>query len=122
MTHIPPGSQVTVAIGRNVGGNAELSLTEWFEFREMVGQLLRDTVGPTYTAQYDGYAEWEGTVEESTTFIASGTTYPANIEHVDTGLAAIARAFGQTAIAWSYGPALMAVPAGTHAPQTVVTA
>ena len=67
-THIPVGSLVTVTIGRNVG-TTPMSDAVWAEFRNQVTTVLR-TISDDVFGPFDGYGEWEGVTEESTTFTA----------------------------------------------------
>lgn len=96
----------------------------WADFQLEVKNLLRvlpgdDTDGmATVFGPFGGTGEWEGVPEESVTFTAL-TTHPdfrpagngeltGPVEAFGDILSSIAHHYGQDAIAWSHGPALLA--------------
>lgn len=114
---IPSGSLITVTFGRNVG-TTPLTTTAWHLFKSDVRDHVttltraRETFGP-----FTGQGSWtdDGRVihEDSVTFtFISGI--PVWREHVDSILSELARDYEQDAIAWSYGPAMLARPRQTR--------
>jgi len=108
-TFVPPGSQVTVTIGRNLGSEP-MSPHDWADFQSLTTQAARDLLAPTLTfGPFTGSGEWDDVVEESAVFIFV-SHYPASVRAVESKLVAVASEFGQDAIAWSFGPNLLATP------------
>jgi len=106
-TFVPSGSQLTVTIGRNVG-STPMSDTEWDYFIRTVQGIIVDHFAPSLTfGPFYGTGEWQGVTEESAV-ITAVTHYPGSTEQFGTRLADIARTFGQDAIAWSFGPSMLA--------------
>jgi hypothetical protein len=106
-THVPVGSQVTVTIGRNVGDRPMFAF-EWNDFKRCLADLLGDVVAPTLTfGPFKGTGEWEGVAEESSVLIVI-TGRAVDPARLSGRLVHLARAFNQDAIAWSYGPNLLA--------------
>lgn len=106
-THVPVGFQVTVTIGRNVS-DKPMRYNLWADFQTAIYGLVRDHFAPSITfGPFTGLGEWEGDTEESSVLIAV-TSYPGDPAAFSERLSAIARWFGQDAVAWSYGPNLLA--------------
>lgn len=106
-SHIPPGSLLTVTIGRNVG-NRPLWSHEWREFQSAVSDAVTDLLHPSASfGPFHGTGEWEGVSEDSAVFTFL-TAYPAGVKAVDERLAQLADMYGQDAIAWSFGTARLA--------------
>lgn len=107
-THVPVGSLVTVSIGRNVG-DTPMAEGAWAEFISevslYVGGITRATAryGP-----FLGTGEWNGVAEDTATltFITGRPVAPSDLGDI---LSALSRLFNQDAIAWSYGPAFLAL-------------
>lgn len=107
--HVPPGSQVTVTIGRNIG-DTPMHRLYWEGFQDTVASAVRDLLRPTLTfGPFTGDGEWDGVTETSSVLIAV-TSYPASVDAVEARLAGIAADYDQDAIAWSFGPNLLATP------------
>lgn len=104
---IPAGSQVTVTIGRNVG-TSPLDTLLWSAFQTDVSNRVGVALGATLVfGPFIGTGEWEGVTEESAVLVfISGPAIP--VRAIDTQLKDIAGWYGQDAIAWTYGPNLLA--------------
>jgi hypothetical protein len=101
---------LTVTIGRGIG-ILPMDDVLWQEFRNTVREHLANLLRPTDVfGWFDGVGVWEGQPEESAvlTMIVGYTTRQA---HVDSVLSALAERFSQDAIAYSFGPGNLAVPA-----------
>ena len=109
-TGVPVGSQVTVTIGRNTTRGKTLFRFEWEQFILDVKAALADQVEPTATfGPFTGEGVWEGEREESAVWILIAGRH-ASISHIDEVLAKVAAIYEQEAIAWSFGPNLLAKP------------
>lgn len=119
-THVPVGSQVTVTIGRNVSTGrpdpgregapavAPMPSERWEDFTVAVAGALFDlTRYVDLFGPFTGEGEWDGVREESRAIIVL-TRYPVAPDTLTARLAELARHYGQDAIAWSYGPNILA--------------
>lgn len=108
-TFVPPGSQVTVTVGRNVGATP-MPEDEWQGLQASVRTAVADYFEPAMTfGPFVGTGEWEGIVEESAVEIFV-TKYPGSVKGFESRLSTLAEIYGQDAIAWSFGPNLLALP------------
>lgn len=103
--HVPPGSQLTVTIGRNLAHTTiPMSDSSWTQFEFDVLSLVDNYFSPTMRfGPFAGTGRWDG-VEEESLMIVVVTSYPGNIRDFERHLRGIAASFGQEGIAWSYGP------------------
>jgi hypothetical protein len=107
---VPAGSQVTVTIGRNVL-RKPLGGANWAAFQSDVKDRLSALLIPSAVfGPFIGRGEWEGVSEESSVLILL-SQYTTDRRNIDSILAGLAETYGQDAIAWSYGPNLLATPA-----------
>ena len=110
-TGVPIGSQVTVTIGRNTTDGNTLWRFEWEQFILDAKAALADQVEPTAVfGPFKGEGVWEGEREESAVWILIAGRH-ASISHIDEALGKVADIYGQDAIAWSFGPNFLAIPA-----------
>jgi hypothetical protein len=107
-THIPVGSQVTITIGRNVG-ETPMSDSEWSHFLALVDLFV---TGDAFELRadfgwFDGQGVWASQQEDSAirVFVTGKAVTP---DFVSAALSVIADVYHQDAIAWSYGPNLLA--------------
>jgi hypothetical protein len=111
-THVPVGSQVTITIGRNVG-DVPMDDAEWSHFKALVDLAVPGNLAPSLDlGWFTGHGEWTDSdghrvVEESAVrILISGKAVSPT--HWTACLSIIADVYGQDAIAWSYGPNLLA--------------
>lgn len=126
---------ITVTIGRNVHPdhhyassqfpestrNPEAPYVEqvpmrpgnWADFASRVYGLLRCLPDAHVYGPFQGTGEWEGVPEDSITYTVT-TSHPTILSDSDVAdtfgrlLGDIGQLYGQDAIAWSYGPAMLA--------------
>ena len=93
----------TVSIGQRAHEAQEpLDIGQWHEFRRLVGALLSEVVdGTVHVNGALGRGEWNGVAEVSATFVADVPQHRLNV--VRSGLAFLAKAYGQEAIALTLG-------------------
>lgn len=107
-SYVPPKSQVTVTIGRNVGSEP-MSEHDWRDFQSMITGTIRDLLAPSVSfGPFYGSGEWEGVTEESAVFTFV-SHYPASVARVTERLGKVAEMFSQDAVAWSFGLDILAV-------------
>jgi hypothetical protein len=110
-THVPVGSQLTITIGRNQAtalGTAPMAEGPWAGFKSLVSLVVVNHLAPTLDfGWFTGEGQWEGVTEESAIrVIVTGKAIAP--DRLDLLLGVIADTYGQDAIAWSYGPNLLA--------------
>lgn len=112
---VPPGSLITITIGRNTPSGAPLSDVSWRRFVRLtytqVTALLggeSKVFGPFY-----GSGEWDGVPEESATvtILVGPDATGGRVSAITGVLADLADDYAQDAVAWSYGPSILARPA-----------
>ena len=93
----------TVSIGQGAHKAQEpLDLAQWHEFRRLVGTLLSEVVdGTVHVNGALGKGEWNGVPEVSATFVADVPQHRLHV--VRSGLAFLAKAYGQECIALTLG-------------------
>ena len=100
-------STVTVSIGRNVG-NVPLSAGQWDRFRAAVAEGVNFHTSDRYVEDALSFGAWEGVEEESRTWVALLAADYDRVPELTRYLAAIARAYGQDAIAVTTGVTVLA--------------
>lgn len=111
-THVPVGSQLTVTIGRNIGTRPMYRRT-WEDFQDTVVGAIVDLTHPAHSfGPFTGDSTWTDddgfTVREESAVFTAVTGYPGAVDAIELQLSRIADAYGQDAIAWTYGPNLLA--------------
>jgi hypothetical protein len=97
-----PNVTATVSIGRGAHNAQEpLSDADWQSFRVLVRTLLEHVGGTVHVRDALSVGEWDGVLEDSSTFVAD--VPPQTLGTLRVGLRFLAVAFGQQAIALTLG-------------------
>lgn len=108
---IPPGSLITITVGRNTPNGAPLSEPAWNEFVRSAYTRVSWSLGGASKVfgPFYGSGEWEGVTEESATVtILAGPETRGHVSVINDVLSDLAESYAQDAVAWSYGPSMLA--------------